>query len=419
MDVLVPDIGDFKDVPVIEVLVKPGDEIAAEASLVTLESDKATMEVPSPAAGVVREIAVKVGDKVSQGTLIARLDAKEETSRPRRPRSNPPRRSSRSRRRAAGPRLPSGRPREGVPRTAAGDADAAEGVRRADRDGAAAEARAVGGPARDRRGGVPQGARRPRRAQAGARARRRSRTRHRSGPKGRILNDDVHKFVKSVMTGSAAPAAAAAGSGLAVAPWPKVDFAKFGPVESKPLSRIKKISGPNLHRNWVMIPARHEPRRRRHHRPRGVPRGAEQGEREAGVKVTMLAFLIKACVAALKKFPELQRSLDGDNLVTKKYYHIGFAADTPHGLVVPVIKDADQKGVIADRAGDGRARGQGARRQARAGRHAGRHLHDLARSAASAARTSRRSSTRRRSRSWASAARRCGRCGTATVSSRG
>jgi len=339
MDVLVPDIGDFKDVPVIEVLVKPGDEVAAEAPLVTLESDKATMEVPSPAAGVVREVTVKVGDKVSQGTLIARLEAKES-------------RSAATPRKPASPEQPVAAAREGTPPVEHAKPE------QPFREAGQTPRKEYGGPTET----VPPPRHEPsvappvideeafHKAHAGPGVRKLARELGvdlgrvpGSGPKSRILNEDVYRFVKSVMTGAAAPAAAA-GAGMAVAPWPKVDFARFGPVENKPLTRIQKIAGPGLHRNWVSIP----------HVTNCDDADITDLEafrvalnKEQEVKVTLLAFLVKACVAALQKYPNFNSSLEGDHLVLKKYWNIAFAADTPQGLMVPVVKDADQKGVLA------------------------------------------------------------------------
>jgi pyruvate dehydrogenase E2 component (dihydrolipoyllysine-residue acetyltransferase) len=367
MDVLVPDIGDFKDVPVIEILVKPGDEVAAEAPLVTLESDKATMDVPSPSAGVVREIAVKVGDKVSQGTLLARLDAKEKQSR-----------SAATDREPAAPEQPVAASRGGVapveqeepekpfreapPKSAGGKAPPVEIEEpdwSVDEQPPPTPRKEYGGPTAT----VPP----PRaessvappvideetfqKAHAGPGVRKLARELGAdlgrvpgTGPKARILPEDLYKFVKSVMSGAAAPAAAGAGAGLAVAPWPKVDFAKFGAVENRPLTRIQKIAGPGLHRNWVTIP----------HVTNCEDADITDLEafrvalnKEQEVKVTLLAFLMKACVAALQKFPNFNSSLEGDHLVVKKYWNIAFAADTPQGLVVPVVKDADKKGVFA------------------------------------------------------------------------
>jgi pyruvate dehydrogenase E2 component (dihydrolipoamide acetyltransferase) len=309
----VPDIGDFKDVDVIEILVKPGDTVAAEQSLISLESDKATMEVPSPAAGVVKEILLKVGDKVSQGAPIlvlaeAGATVAAATTAPQVP---PPAELART----AETPIPARTPPVPAEVTGSGPAGfkphASPSVRKFARELGVDLARVAG-----------------------------------SGPKGRVLQADVQTFVKGALArGAAAPAAPALG-GLTVLPWPQVDFAKFGPIEAQPLSRIKKISGANLHRNWVMIP---------HVTNNDVADITDlealrvqlnKENEKSGVKLTMLAFLIKAAVAALKKHPEFNSSLDGDNLVLKRYYHIGFAADTPNGLVVPVIKDADKKGVM-------------------------------------------------------------------------
>jgi pyruvate dehydrogenase E2 component (dihydrolipoamide acetyltransferase) len=362
MDVRVPDIGDFKDVPVIEVLVKPGDEIAAEAPLVTLESDKATMEVPSPAAGLVREVAVKVGDKVSEGSLIARLDANEKQSRSAATPSEP-----------AAPEHPVAASRAGTPPVEQVEPEKPYREAPAKAEGRPpppAEARkpSVEQPTPRKEYGGPTATIPPpwdepspapavideeafQKAHAGPGVRKLARELGvdlgrvtGSGPKGRILASDVYKFVKSVMTSAAAPAAAPAAGGLAVAPPPKVDYAKFGPIETKPLTRIQKIAGPGLHRNWVSIPhvTNHEDADITDLEAFRLALNKEQD-----VKVTLLAFLMKACVAALQRFPDFNSSLEGDHLVIKKYWNIGFAADTPQGLVVPVLKDADKKGVLA------------------------------------------------------------------------
>ena len=316
VSVKVPDIGDFKDVPIIEVFVKPGDAVKPEDPLVTLESDKATMDVPAPSAGVVRELKVKVGDKVSQGSLVLTLET-------------------------AGARVSPPAPAKAEPVTAPAPA--------APLATATAATNAPAGPAA---AAVDREAFRGAHASPSVRAFARklgvdlSRVKG-TGPKERILQEDVESFVKQAMIGGAAPAAASAGAALGLLPWPQVDFAKFGPVEAKPLSRIKKISGANLHRNWVMIPhvTNHEDADITDLEAFRVRLNKEN--EKSGIKVTMLAFLVKASVAALAKFPEFNTSLDGENLVYKKYFHIGFAADTPNGLVVPVIKNADQKGVLA------------------------------------------------------------------------
>ena len=314
--VKVPDIGDFKDVPVIEVFVKPGDAVKPEDPLVTLESDKATMDVPAPSAGVVRELNVKLGDKVSEGSVILTLEAAGAATA--KPAPTPPQPSpagggstgavqpARSEAKEAPPEAPAS-----VDRETFKAAHASPSVR--------AFARELGVDLAKLKG---------------------------TGPKERILHEDVQHYVKQAL--SSAPAAGAtAGAGLGLLPWPQIDFTKFGAIEAKPLSRIKKISGANLHRNWVMIPHVTNCDDSDITELEAFRVQLNKENEKSGIKVTMLAFLIKACVAALKKFPDFNASLDGDNLVYKKYYNIGFAADTPNGLVVPVVKSADQKGVLA------------------------------------------------------------------------
>ena len=314
-DVLVPDIGDFKDVEVIEILVKPGDTIAKEQSLVSLESDKATMEIPSPEAGVVRELKVKVGDKVSEGSLLLKLEpggaAKEsEEEKPRSVASAPPAPAP-----AVATVVTHDAPVPPEPKDAVQTLPhASPSIRKFARELGVDLARVTG-----------------------------------SGPKGRILREDVQAFVKGVLAGRPAQAAAAAKGGALpfnLPAWPDVDFAKFGPIESKPLSRIQKLSGPYLHRNWVSIPHVTQCDDADITDLEAFRQKVNEENAKSGVKVTPLAFLIKAVVAALKKFPAFNGSLDGENLVFKNYWNIGFAADTPQGLVVPVIKGADRKGVI-------------------------------------------------------------------------
>ncbi len=324
-----PDIGDFKDVPIIELFVKVGDVVKAEDSLVSLESEKATMDVPSPSAGVIKELKVKLGDKVSEGSVLMMLEAAGSASTPAPAQSVRPEPFDSAQDRPVegpAPAVPAATSSARTETAAAAAVDPASFRSAHASPSVRAFARELGVDLSRVKG---------------------------SGPKDRILQEDVQKFVKGVMSGAtAAPAAAAAGAGLGnealgLLPWPKVDFSKFGAIESKPLSRIKKISGANLHRNWVLIP------HVTNHDDADITdleafRVALNKENEkSGAKVTMLAFLIKACVAALKKFPEFNASLDGDNLIFKKYYNIGFAADTPNGLVVPVIKNADQKGLMA------------------------------------------------------------------------
>ena len=319
VEVKVPDIGDFSDIPIIEILVKAGDTVAADASLVTLESDKATMDVPAPVAGNVRELKVKVGDKVSEGTLILSLDTVAATT----PAAVAPAVA------AAQPPAETAAPKPAAAAAAAAPAPSATAIN------AAGYNLAHASPA------IRKFAR-----ELGVDLARVSG----SGPKGRIQHEDVQGFVKQALTGAAgAPPAAStatAGGGLNLLAWPSVDFAKFGPVETRPLSRIQKISGANLHRNWVMIPhvTNHDDADITDLEAFRVQLNKEM--EKSGVKVTMLAFLIKAAVAALQKFPQFNASLDGETLVLKKYFHIGFAADTPNGLMVPVIRNADQKGIV-------------------------------------------------------------------------
>ncbi|MCE2879609.1 MAG: dihydrolipoyllysine-residue acetyltransferase [Comamonadaceae bacterium] len=333
VQVRVPNIGDFKDVAVIEVLVKPGDTVKVEQSLITVESDKASMEIPSSAAGVIQELKVKVGDKVNIGDLLALLAGSAATSA------------------AAAATVPAAAAAT-VPVSAA--AASIPSVVQAP-SAAAAVAAAVHAPAAVTLGlphaspSVRKFARElgvPLNEVKG------------SGLKGRITQEDVQAFTQSVMSGAVQTlaqaqtakantgAAGGAGSELGLIPWPKVDFAKFGPIERKEMSRIKKISGANLLRNAVMIPAV------TNHDDADITEleafrvATNKDNEKSGIKVTMLAFLIKASVAALKKFPEFNSSLDGDALIYKHYHHIGFAADTPSGLVVPVVRDADKKGIL-------------------------------------------------------------------------
>ena len=325
VEVRVPNIGDFKDVAVIELLAKPGDTIAAEQSLLTVESDKASMEIPSSQAGVLKELRVKMGDKVNIGDVIALMDvaaalvpAAAAVAAASASASAAPVAASQALAPSAPAALATPAHQPGTP--APGLPHASPSVRKF--------ARELGVPLAELQG---------------------------SGPKGRITQDDVQNFTRAVMAGAvqtqaqaakAPPASGGDGAGLGLIPWPKVDFAKFGPIERREMSRIKKISGANLLRNAIMIPAV------TNHDDADITgleafRVATNKDNEkSGVKVTMLAFLIKACVAALKKFPEFNSSLDGDALIYKSYWHIGFAADTPNGLMVPVIKDADKKGIL-------------------------------------------------------------------------
>ena len=337
IEVKVPDIGDFTDVPVIEVLVKPGDTVKAEDSLVTLESDKATMDVPAPAAGVIKSLGVKVGDKVSEGHLILTL---EEAAGAAAPAQAAP--ASKAAQPAAPARAPAA-PAPAAPPTKPPTAAPAAPIAPAPPMHATAPSAPIDDAAFRKAHASPSV-----RAHARALGVDLSQIQG-SGPAGRILQEDVENYVKQVMSGAkvANAVAGAGGAALGLLPWPQVDFAKFGPVETRPLSRIKKIAGANLHRNWVLIPhvTNHDDADITELEAFRVQLNKEN--EKAGIKVTLLAFLIKACVWALKKFPEFNASLDGENLVLKQYYHIGFAADTPNGLVVPVIRNADQKGVLA------------------------------------------------------------------------
>jgi pyruvate dehydrogenase E2 component (dihydrolipoamide acetyltransferase) len=320
VEIKVPDIGDFKEVEVIELLVKPGDTVRAEQSLITVESDKASMEIPSSHAGVVKELKVKLGDKVAEGSLVLLLEPSEAGAAATAP--------------AAAPAPTS----VAAPAVVTPAAQAAPAPADATVPAVSAAATSEG-----------------QRAHASPSVRKFARELgvdlsrvNGSGPKGRILLEDVQGFVKGVMSGSAAaPVAGGGGTGMSLLPWPSLDFSKFGHTSLEPLSRIKKISGPNLHRNWVMIPHVTQFDQADITELEAFRKSANESLAKSGVKLTMLAFVIKASVAALKKFPAFNASLDanGENLILKHYYNIGFAADTPQGLVVPVVKNADQKGI--------------------------------------------------------------------------
>lgn len=338
IEVKVPDIGDFSEVEIIELLIAAGDSIKAEQSLITVESDKASMEIPSPAAGVVKSLKVKVGDKVKEGSVILELEAAQAEASAKPEAAAAPAVQAAPAPVAASP-APAETPASAPAATATpGAALASVPVERHSPTASYADADV---PSRNLPHASPSVRKFAR--ELGVNLQSVSGT----GDKHRITQDDVRQYVKQALSSGASPSAAAAGvGGLSVLGWPKVDFAKFGPIEAKPLSRIKKISGANLHRNWVMIP---------HVTNNDVADITDlealrvtlnKENQKTGVKVTMLAFLIKAVVAALKKFPEFNASLDGDDLILKQYYHIGFAADTPNGLVVPVIRDADRKGIV-------------------------------------------------------------------------
>jgi pyruvate dehydrogenase E2 component (dihydrolipoamide acetyltransferase) len=333
VEVKVPDIGDFKDVPVIEILVGPGDSVKREDSLITLESDKATMEVPSPASGIVKELKIKVGDKVSEGALVLLLEASDgagpapETEAPRAPAAAP------EQQRPAAPVAPQSvaadrrpeaisrpqPPAEAMPARAEarfdeagfGNAHASPAVRRLAREFGIDLARVKG-----------------------------------TGPKERILKEDVQSYVKAQL---AQPRGAEGGGlGLNLPPLPRVDFARFGPVEQRPLSRIRKLAGANLHRNWVSIPHVTQHDEADITELEAFRKAQAEEAQKSGIKFTMLGFLMKAAVVALKQHPEFNASLaaDGESLVLKHYYHLGIAVDTPNGLVVPVVRDVDKKGLL-------------------------------------------------------------------------
>jgi pyruvate dehydrogenase E2 component (dihydrolipoamide acetyltransferase) len=334
IEIKVPDIGDYKDVPVIEVHIKPGDTIEKEQSLVTLESDKATMDVPSSHSGVVKEVKVKVGDSISEGSVVLLLEGSEAPINTAANTPAPTQAPAPVKTQAPAP-TPAPAPIPVAPTPIAAPVST-QAPAPAPVSTSSAELGQSGSHASP---SVRKFARELGVTIASVKG---------TGPKGRITQDDVQAFVKSVMSGASAPAATSGGSlgGLNLLPWPKVDFSKFGETERQALSRIKKLSAANLARNWVMIPAvtYHEDADITDLEAFRVQTNKENEKQ--GSKITMLAFLIKASVAALKKFPEFNSSLDGDDLVLKKYFHIAFAADTPNGLVVPVIRNADQKGIF-------------------------------------------------------------------------
>ncbi len=319
IEIKVPDIGDYKDVPVIEVLVKVGDSVEKEQSIVVLESDKATMDVPSSHSGVVKEVKVKIGDSLSEGSVVIMLEegASSTATAPAAAPAPVAAAVPQAKAPAVEPPIKLAPPPPPVSNTPPPVDDnvshASPSVRKFARELGVTVSQVKG-----------------------------------TGPKGRITQDDVQAYVKAAMSGGGNAGAASGGSlgGLNLIPWPKVDFAKFGEIERQPLNRIKKLTAANLGRNWVMIPAvtYHEDADITDLEAFRVLTNKENEKK--GVKITMLAFIMKAAVAALKKYPEFNSSLDGDDLVIKKYFNIGFAADTPTGLVVPVIKDVDKKGIF-------------------------------------------------------------------------
>ena len=358
VEVKVPDIGDFKNIPVIEVLVRPGDSVSREAPLVTLESDKATMEVPSPAAGVVKEVRVKVGDRVSEGSLVLTLEpaggaapaARPPAEKPAAPAPAPqPVRAAPQPPPAPTPPHPPSLSPSLTPSLSPGGREEARASLHPSGEGSGMRGRereASSAPA-DALMGMVSGF-----AHAGPSVRRFARELgvdlarvKGTGPKDRVLREDVQSYVKSALS---QPRAAEGGLGLNLPPLPQVDFAKFGPVTMQPLSRIKKLSGANLHRNWVTIPHITQ------HDEADITELEEfrkiqvEEAKQQGIRFTILCFLLKAVVVALRQQPEFSASLapDGENLVLKQYFHIGVAVDTPNGLVVPVIRNVDQKGLM-------------------------------------------------------------------------
>jgi len=321
IEIKVPDIGDYKDIPVIEVLVKVGDTVEKEQSIVVLESDKATMDVPSSHSGVVKEVKVKIGDSLSEGSVVIMLEEGAASSAPISAPATAPAPVTTAAPQTKTPPVeppiklaPPPPPVSNTPPPADDKVShASPSVRKFARELGVTVSQVKG-----------------------------------TGPKARITQDDVQAFVKAAMSGGGNAGATSGGSlgGLNLIPWPKVDFAKFGEIERQPLNRIKKLTAANLGRNWVMIPAvtYHEDADITDLEAFRILTNKENEKK--GVKITMLAFIMKAAVAALKKYPEFNSSLDGDDLVIKKYFNIGFAADTPSGLVVPVIRDADKKGIF-------------------------------------------------------------------------
>ena len=355
----VPDIGDFDTVEVIEILVKIGDSVKAEQSLITVESDKASMEIPTSIAGIVKAIAVKVGDKIKQGSVMLSIEASAGA-----PSANAPSAAAPSAPAAAtaSVAVASSASNTSAPTAPAASAAAvsvaASAATASGTSSASASAANNSATASPSAGKLEMPASTAGLPHASPSVRKFARELgvdlalvKGTGVKERIVQEDIQNFVKQALAGgvgasSASASGASLGGGLDLLPWPKVDFTKFGEITSKPLSRIKKISGANLHRNWVMIPHVTNNDEASITELEAFRVTLNKENEKSGIKVTMLAFLIKAVVAALKKFPEFNASLDGDNLVLKQYFHIGFAADTPNGLVVPVIRDADKKGIL-------------------------------------------------------------------------
>jgi len=341
-EVPVPDIGDFDSVEVIEVLISSGDTIAAEDSLITLESDKASMEIPAPFGGKVKDVKIKVGDSVAQGDIICTVEAAEEGGSEAGDDDEPAAKSAESE------------------EPAAADKDEGKGKEAAAESHASAEATASGPTLPEEDAAKPGvgprtsptahiDAERQRKAHATPAVRRFARELgvdllrvEGTGRKGRILKEDVKAFVKKSL---AEPAGAPAAGGLGVSPMPEIDFSEFGEVETKPLSKINKLTGRNLHRNWVTIPHVTQFDKADITDLESFRKELNEEQKSKGIKITLVSFLLKACAAALREFPRFNSSLDpaGENLILKQYCHVGVAVDTPDGLVVPVIRDVDRK----------------------------------------------------------------------------
>jgi pyruvate dehydrogenase E2 component (dihydrolipoamide acetyltransferase) len=332
IEIKVPDIGDYKYIPIIELHVKVGDQVAKEQSLITLESDKATMDIPSAHAGIVKELKVKLGDNVSEGSLVLLLEQTEASTIASIPATPIPTPVAITEEKAK-PVAPQETPILSLVSSVTKAVESSTPVSVKSEVSSIAQAShaspSVRKYARELGADVSQV--------------------KGSGPKGRITQEDVQAYIKSILSGQTAATTStntSSGNGLQLLPWPKVDFKKFGEIQTRPLSRIQKISAANLARNWAMIPAV------TYHEDADITDleafrvQTNKANEKLGIKVTLLAFLMKACVKALKKYPEFNSSLDGEELILKQYFHLGFAADTPNGLVVPVIRNVDQKDVL-------------------------------------------------------------------------
>lgn len=344
IEVKVPDIGDYKEIPVIEIHVRVGDVVEKEQSIITLESDKATMDIPSSVSGVVQELKLKIGDLVSQGSLVLVLEPGSS--------DRVPAQSVVSKSPPATVAAPAATSAPAVILPALASTNASDSSSAAPKP--ALQSNALASSVHESTS-LDSSLANLSHASPSVRkyARELGASIHKilgTGPKGRITQEDVQSYIKHILTSpnqaSLSPVPNVAGNGLNLLPWPKIDFNKFGATQIRPLSRIQKISAANLARNWVMIPAV------TYHEDADITLLEEfrvqtnKANDKLGIKVTLLAFLLKASVSALKKFPEFNSSLDGDQLILKQYFHLGFAADTPNGLVVPVIRDVDQKGIL-------------------------------------------------------------------------